>query len=136
MKKVALSLFSILFLFSLVAAQPRPDLSTPEDLVIQVAPQTIILGRDSNNEEDVRVTIHAEIVFPSEYEVSVWLEGGGTVIPASSIFPDNRGELVAKFPYHRVAELLGPGDATLILQVVDGSTTHTGEDDIRVIQKR
>ena len=136
MKKVAVVFFSFLFFFSIVAAQPGPDQAPAEDLVIQVAPQTIILGRDSNNEEDVRVTIHAEIVFSSEYEVSVWLEGDGTVIPASSIFPDNRGELVAKFPYRRVAELLGPGEATLILQVVDGSTTHTGKDDIRVIQKR
>jgi hypothetical protein len=115
MKRLTLTVLSLLLLFATVAAHPSPEPVTSEDLVIQVAPQTIILGRDAN-QGNVWVTIHAEIDFSSAYIVSVEIEGNsGQAIDAEFTFADNRGDLVAKFSYDDVAYLVGPGEATLTM---------------------
>ena len=136
MKKLTLTFLSLLLLCSTGAARPSPGPVAGEDLVIQVAPQTIILGRTANS-GNVWVTIHADIDFSSAYVVSVEIEGNsGQTIDAEFTFADNRGDLVAKFSYDDVAYLLGPGDATLTLQVEDDGNTYTGSDDIRVFMRR
>jgi len=136
MKKFNLSVLSLLLLCGIIAAHPNQDPAASENLVIQVSPQTIILGRDAN-EGNVWVTIHAEIGFSSAYDVSVEIEGvDHTVIEAEVTFADSRGDLVAKFRYDDLAELLGPGDAVLRLHAVIGETTYTGSDEIRVFMKK
>jgi hypothetical protein len=135
MRNITLGLFSVLLFSGITAAQPGPDRAAPDDLVIQVAPQTIVLDRDAKS-GNVWVTIHAEIDFSRYYVVSVQLDNDdGTVIDAEFTFADNRGDLVAKFMYDEVAEELGPGPATLTLFVENGSTTFSGSDDIRVIAR-
>ncbi|MBT8397559.1 MAG: hypothetical protein KJN92_11355, partial [Gemmatimonadetes bacterium] len=107
MKKVTLSLFSLILFCGIMAAQPSGNQPTAEDLVIQVAPQTILLGR-SAKVGNVWLTIHAEISYSQV--LSVQLEGaGGDIIYPTYTKADNRGELVAKFDYDEVAEELGPG---------------------------
>ena len=133
MKKLTLGLFSVLLLLGTVAAQPGPTPTSPEDLVIQVAPQTIILGRTAK-EGNVWLTIHAEIAYSRV--ISVELEGaGGDVIYPTYTKADNRGDLVAKFGYDDVANRLGVGPATLTLIVEANGTEYVGSDDIRVIPR-
>ncbi|MFH1764060.1 MAG: hypothetical protein ABIF09_07710 [Gemmatimonadota bacterium] len=139
MKKVALGLFSVLFLSFIIAAQPGPDQAPTEDIVIQVSPQTILLGRDANS-GNVWITIHAEILYSKAYEaVSVEIKNSVATIlgnfDATSTFADNRGELVAKFIYDDIAGILGPGPAILTLVVKNGDIISSGSDDVRVVQR-
>lgn len=142
MKKLTLTVLSLLLLFATVAAQPNPEPVTSEDLVIQVAPQTIILGRNAN-EGNVWVTIHAEIGYSSVTGLSAKIDDIEGAIEEQLTFPDNRGELVVKFWYDDVAALLGDledVEATVTLTVTyeeDGQTfAVTGSDVIRILDKR
>ncbi len=134
MRKGMLGLSSTLLLFGLIAAGPGPVQAPSEELVIQVSPQTIILGRDAN-EGNVWVTIHAEIAYSKVSSLQLEGAGGDTLEPIYTK-ADNRGDLVAKFRYDEVARKLGPGTAVLTLEVEDtGGGTYVGSDEIRVISR-
>ena len=93
-------------------------------VVIQIAPQTIVLGAPVS-----AVTVHAQIPYSSVVGTSVTLSG----IPASATFPDSRGELVAKFRFSAVSAIVSPPSATLVLNGLtkDGGS-FTGQQTVVV----
>jgi hypothetical protein len=129
-------MFSLVLALSVMAAGSGPAGTVDGDVVveIQVSPSTILL--DWKAKGDVKVTVHADVSFsffdPRNIEVS--LDGIG----ATYIKSDARGDLVAKFDFHQIADGLeagsASGSATLRLRAVsrDG-TVYTGEDDVRVV---
>jgi hypothetical protein len=133
MKRAPLTLIAVpLLLVSWGAAPawPAGPAHSPEEIVIQVSPQTILLNWKAQG--DVKVTVHAEVDFSLFVGdgISVSLEG----IPASYIYSDARGDLVAKFPFDKVVELCEVGTATLRLSAMDrNGITYTGSDVVRVI---
>ncbi len=135
MKRAVLGLFSSLLLLFLVTARPASGQLPSEDgdIVIQVSPSTILLNWKTQG--DARVTIHAEVDYGLFVgaDLAVWLEFEED-IQATSIFADARGDLVAKFPYEELVELLDVGRVTLHVKAVarDG-TVYFGHDDVRVI---
>jgi hypothetical protein len=132
MKKATLGLLSTVLLFSIMAAHPAqaPFPADEVEIGIQVSPSTILLNWKAKG--DVKVTVHADVSFrlfdPSDIQVD--LDG----IPAMYIYSDARGDLVGKFPYDDIKELVGPGTATLSLTATakDG-TVYYGSDDVRVV---
>jgi hypothetical protein len=132
MKKATLGLLSTLLLFSVMAAHPAtaPAPVDEVEIGIQVSPSTILLEWKAKG--DVRVTVHADVSFSLFDTKDIQVELGG--ISASYIYSDARGDLVGKFPYELVKELVGPGTTTLNLRAVakDG-TVYYGSDEIRVV---
>lgn len=132
MKNATLGLLSALLLFSITAAHPgtSPAPADEVEIGIQVSPSTILLNWKAKG--DVRITVHADVSFRlfDTGDIQVDLAG----IPASYIYSDARGDLVGKFPYEMVRELVGSGTATLSLTAVatDG-TVYYGSDDVRVV---
>ncbi len=128
MKKVMLSLFSIFLLCSVTAAQPG-SVTVPEDVPVdvQVSPSTILLYWTPAG--NVRVTVHTDVAYYLFTSTSVFLDG----VEASSIKPDARGNLVAKFDYQEIVDLVGEGPATLTLIATDkNGVTYSGSDEVRV----
>ena len=130
MKKIMLSLFSLLLLGSITAAQPGSVTAPADDveIEIQVSPSTILLYWTT--EAKVRVTVHTDVSYSNVFtSASVELDG----VSASSVFSDARGNLVAKFNYKEIAYLVKEGTATLTLIATDGNNvTYFGSDDVRV----
>ncbi len=133
MRKATLYMLSILLLASL-GARPLPGQAPggrDEVVTIQVSPQTLLLNWKARG--DVKVTVHAEVSFGlfDGADIDVWLGD----IQATYIKPDARGDLVAKFPFDQVAQLLEVGSATLTLTAItrDG-TVYTGTDEVRIIE--
>jgi hypothetical protein len=132
MTKAALGSLSILLLVSAMAATPvaLPSQADDVEIGIQVSPSTILLNWKAKG--DVRVTVHAEVSFRLFDTEDIQVELGG--IPASYIYSDARGDLVGKFEYALVKDLVGPGTATLSLKATakDGTVYH-GSDEVRVV---
>ena len=129
MKKVMLSLLSILMLVSITAAQPGWTAPTEDvEIEIQVSPSTILLYWTPAGK--VRVTVHTDVSYSNVFtSTSVFLDG----VEASSVYSDARGNLVAKFAYQEIADLVGEGPATLTLIATDkNDVTYFGSDDVRV----
>ena len=132
MKTATLGLLSSLLLFSIVAAHPATSPVPADDVEIgiKVSPSTILLNWNAKG--DVKVTVHADVSFSlfSTSDIEVWLDG----IPATHLYADARGDLVGKFDFDAVKELVGPERATLSLRAVakDG-TVYYGSDDVRVV---
>lgn len=117
-------------------AQPRQAaLGQAEGTVIeiQVSPSTILLSSKAKGPQKVRVTVHADIDYSDVATYSVTLSGIG----AAFTFPDARGDLVAKFEFDAVAdlvrEMMQAGEAILRLDgyYVSGGS-FSGEDTVRV----
>ena len=139
MNKTTLGLLSTLLVFSITAAHPAvaPDPSEDLEIGIQVSPSTILL--DWKALGDVKITVHADVrySFFNEMEtMDVWLED----IPASYIYSDARGDLVAKFNYDALKAHFGEdfvsGPAILEFFATDenGNTYH-GADEVRVVNR-
>ncbi len=133
MRKTTLSLFSILFLLAIMAAQPGADRAPTEEVVIQiqVSPSTIQLVWKTQSEP--RITVHTEINLGLVNTKLLVTLGD---IEASAIFADARGDLVAKFDYKEVRALLdgkGGTDVEVTLTgTLDNDDTFTGSDWVRV----
>ena len=134
MRKATLFLVPALLLFASAPSHDLPGQGSdqlPQDIPIQVSPQTLIM--EWNTQGDPRVTVHADVsygFFNDLVELTIWLDG----IQAVYIKSDARGDLVAKFPHDEVIALLGTGYATLSLRAVaEDGTVYTGTDRVRVI---
>ncbi len=133
MKQATRLLLAVPILTVFLGAVALPAVGLPdsaEEIIIQVSPQTILLNWKAQG--DVKVTVHAEVDFSLFVggSISVSLSG----IPATYIYSDARGDLVAKFPYEEVVRLLDLGTAILSLSATDTSgVTYTGSDEVRVI---
>jgi len=80
------------------------------------------------------LTVHVDIAYGLVDAGSVWLEG----IEAASIFPDDRGDLVAKFAMDRVRGLISEdvrqqGDLSLTLTGTAEGTPFSGSDTVRIV---
>ncbi len=137
MRRATLGLLSTLLLFSITAAHPATSPIPADDEVIdiQVSPSTILLNWKAKG--DVRVTVHADVSYGFFNEIlpgdlSVELDG----VFATYIYSDARGDLVAKFPYDEIKNMVEneTGTATLSLKAVaEDGTIYSGSDDVRVV---
>lgn len=124
MKRV-LTLTLTLFL----AAVCVPLAFAAEEIPVMVSPDTIVL--EDGVDEHV-LTVHAEISYYSVADVE--LDDGTNIYDSYITFPDNRGELVAKFRIP--AENLEEGTLALELSgITDDGATFSGSDEISVIEK-
>jgi len=143
MKKATLGLFSAILFLSLSVAQPvaAQKAEAPlfgADRALLISPQTILLD-EARALGVVEVTIHADVLYnlidleDDDLDATVVL---GTV-EASSIFADNRGELVARFDWAAVAGLVaGEGEDLVTLTLTctsDGIVIFEEDDDVRVV---
>lgn len=93
-------------------------------VAIQVAPATIV--RDAPCEW---VTVHADIPYSSVNTETVLING----FDADWVFPDNRGDLVAKVEFENIAPSVGPPSAVITLQgVTTSGAAFTGSATVRV----
>lgn len=74
---------------------------------IRIAPNTIVLGAPG-----AMVTVHAGIPYGAVDTSTVTLNG----VPARICFPDDRGNLVAKFLEGLIEDIVAPPSATLTLE--------------------
>jgi hypothetical protein len=110
-------------------------LAQREDAAVKISPNTI---SDVPDRSPRNVTVHADVPYADVDGGHVTLEG----IYAVSIFPDDRGDLVAKFPMADIQRVifgqsLSGGTVTLRFAAAkwDGSV-FSGTDDIRIVSCR
>jgi hypothetical protein len=133
MRKIRIALsFTLLLLVGTVIIQPLPAATGEETIEVQVSPSTIILLWEAKG--DVKVTVHTDVSYglfnDPDYEVNVSLGG----VAANYIKADARGDLVAKFDFDAVANLVDVGYAWLTLEAVDeNGVSYTGSDRVRVV---
>jgi hypothetical protein len=119
----------VLTLTLFLAAVCVPLAFAADPIPVMVAPDTIVL--EEGVDEHV-LTVHAEIPFSSVADVEL-VEGTNVYDPYIT-FPDNRGELVAKFRIP--AENLEEGPLTLVLSgITEDGAPFSGSDTISVIEK-
>ena len=108
----------------LVVAAP---VASAEEVVVQVAPATLLLSSTQSGQ----VTVHVTIAY-SRVDLSRAITLNG--IPSSWTFADSRGELVAKFDEVAVKAIVAAPSATLTLTgvTVDGESFE-GSDTVRVV---
>ncbi len=119
MKLLSLLFAMLTALFGLSGNAFQPSMySGDSDMVvtIRIAPSVLILDKDQGGD----ITVHVEIPYTQVIRDSVFLSG----TPARVIFPDNRGNLVAKFDEICVKEKIDSGYVTLELrgEATDGNT--------------
>ncbi len=104
-----------------------PLVATAGDVVIAVAPQTLLLSSVQGGE----ITVHVTIAYSRVDKSSVTLNG----IPVKWTKADSRGELVAKFDEAAVKAIVSAPSAVLTLKgvTVDGEAFE-GSDTVRVVQ--
>lgn len=135
MRRATLLLAGALFLASagpqVLSGQDPPDLLGTIDIQIQVSPHTLNL--DWRTQGDPEVTVHVdELPYHLFQDGYLYIQLGD--VQAVSIFPDARGDLVAKFPFNLVIEGLVTGPETLTLEACDLlGNCYTGSDEVRII---
>ena len=90
---------------------------------IAVSPNTIVLSSQGEF-----VTVHAEIPYSTVDRSSVELNG----IPARLVKPDSRGDLVAKFDFEKIADVITPPSATLTLTGLADDGYFSGTETVTV----
>ena len=112
------------------------DEGTTIELEIQIAPSTLNLSYEGKC-----VTVHTNLTYTSELEDDFdWcLEG----VAAYAVFPDDCGDLVAKFHVDEIAiaieddigDVTGPTTVTMTLtgDEKEGDVAYEGSDEVRVI---
>ncbi|MBN1856482.1 MAG: hypothetical protein JW846_05945 [Dehalococcoidia bacterium] len=112
-----------------------PGVALADDTVVSpiditVAPSTLNLSY-----QGPCVTVHTNLTYTSALETDfAWSLNGA---PSYSVFPDDCGDLVAKFHVEDIAavfgDISGPTDVTLTLTGAGEAMTYAGSDDIRII---
>ena len=121
MQKVMISVvLGIVLLGAIGQALSNGQNDRGDETAISVSPQTLLLSAVQSG----RVTVHTNI--PLAGQENVTLDG----IPATSIYADNRGHLVAKFREESVKDIVAPPTAVLTLNI-DGQ--DVGSDTVRVV---
>ncbi|NLO04824.1 MAG: hypothetical protein GX131_03225 [candidate division WS1 bacterium] len=91
---------------------------------IQVSPATIILKAPCQ-----WITIHADIDYAAVNASTVAING----LDAEAVFPDNRGDLVAKISFESIISGLEPGETTITLTgVTTEGTAFSGSSTVPV----
>lgn len=85
-----------------------------------------------------RLTIHADIPYRLVDRATVWLEAPNGSLRAATTFPDDRGDLVAKFRMRDLISRLETTEPTHDLTLI-GSTlagiSFAGTDTVRIVKK-
>ncbi len=103
------------------------DATLPVD--IQCSPSVAVLHSVAAGD---CMTVHTNLRF-SRVDTTLPVELNG--LPAYSVFPDNRGNLVAKFNLTALRELLAPPAITLTLTgVTIDAEVFSGSDVVRVLE--
>ncbi len=104
----------------------------PTEMDIQIAPSTLNLSYEGNC-----VTVHTDLTYTAALEADfVWSLNGA---PSYAVFPDDCGDLVAKFHVEDIAavvgEVAGPTTVTMTLtgDEKEGDVAYEGSDEVRVI---
>ena len=101
-----------------------PTLPTPVEITITVSPQTLVLGSQGE-----WVTVHADIAYSRVDAVTLLLNG----VEVSVTKSDANGSLVAKFELDSVKDIVGPPEATFVLEgLTHDGTPFAGSDTVRV----
>jgi len=96
----------------------------PTTVNIQVAPATIVLKAPLK-----WITIHADIDYSAVNAASVCING----LDADLVFADDRGDLVAKVSFPRIAPQLLAGSAEIVLTgVTNEGDAFSGSETVRV----
>lgn len=115
----------------LAAACLMPAVASGEDdaplaVTIQVSPNVIAM-----RSQGTWLTIHVDIDYSPESSATITVGGGN--IDASSVFPDDRGDLVAKFPLKDVKAAIGNANSiTILITGTTGGVSFSGEQTVRV----
>lgn len=123
--------FALLALFLTPVRADDPVLP----ITIQCSPSAVVLHAVRSGDW---LTVHADIAYSSVATETVWLEAPNGSQKAATTFPDDRGDLVAKF---RMSELTGLLDTTVLTNdlTLTGRTTDdfpfAGTDTIRIVKK-
>lgn len=114
----------------LLTVVPGSQVFAGVQVVVQVAPATILIGADQAEQ----VTVHAAIPYSTVVTESVDLNG----LEPASTWADDRGELVARFlsaDVERLPEVADLGDADLTLSgVTTDGVDFSGTDTVRVVE--
>ncbi len=121
MKKLMISVAAVAILLGVIGPAFSNGGNDGDQTSISVSPQTLLLS----SEQSGYVTVHTNI--PLAGQVDVTLED----IPATHIYADNRGHLVAKFSEDEVKAIVSPPTAVLTL-TIDGIAV--GADTVRVLE--
>ncbi len=102
----------------------------PTEIDITVAPSTLNLSY-----QGPCVTVHTNLAYTTELEANyVWTLQG---VESYAVFPDDCGDLVAKFDVDDIATDLGrltePTAVTMTLTGVGNEVSYAGSDEVRVI---
>lgn len=97
-------------------------------VAVTLAPDALVIGGPGE-----WVTAHTDIRYSIVDRLSVELSG----VSAHSVYPDNRGYMVAKFHQVEIESIVSPPSATLTLTgcTVDG-VRFAGSDTIRVMNSQ
>ena len=118
--RALVAVLCLAFVLSLATVAVAQDLSVQ----IQVAPATIVLKAPCQ-----WVTVHADISFSSVSDETVQINGSD----ADLVFPDNRGELVAKIAFEEIASMVAAPSAEITLTgVTTGDVPFSGSATVRV----
>jgi hypothetical protein len=99
-------------------------LPTPLEITVTVSPQTLVLGSQGE-----WVTVHADIAYSQVDTVTLLLNE----IEVSTTKSDANGSLVAKFELDSVKDIVGPPEATFVLEgATRDGTPFAGSDTVRV----
>lgn len=124
MRKIVSSIVGVLAMVILAAATQAEDQIVP----IVISPSTINLQWKGQC-----VTVHADIPYSEVVSRSVTLSTLNDSISATATFPDDRGDLVAKFSVEDVRRIVELGMVRLTLAGDTRDGTFSGTDMVRVI---
>ena len=124
MRNIVASIVGVLAMVVLAVAARAEDQTVP----IVVSPSTINLQWKGQC-----ITVHADIPYSEVVSSSVTLKTLNGSISATATFPDDRGDLVAKFSVEDVRRIVELGMVPLTLAGDTRDGTFSGTDTVRVI---
>lgn len=127
MKRIAAPALLAGLLLCVSAAMPADDF----DILIKVSPNVLVL--DSIAEGD-GLTVHTNIAYSQVAAAELLIDGDEVLLP-EFIYPDNRGQLVAKFTLSEVKLRVEPPTATMTLTgTTKSGASFSGSDMIQVLR--
>jgi hypothetical protein len=102
---------------------------------IQCSPSAVVLHAVRSGDW---LTVHADIPYCAVKTDTVWLEAPNGSLKAATTFPDDRGNLVAKFRMRDLTSLLETTEPTNDLTLIgftEAGIPFVGTDTVRIVKK-
>ena len=102
---------------------------------IQCSPSAVVLHAVRSGDW---LTVHADIPYSSVRTDTVWLVAPNGSLKAATTFPDDRGNLVAKFRMRDLTSLLETTEPTNDLTLIgftEAGIPFVGTDTVRIVKK-